>query len=181
MQIVEVGVGNKNTIETNALWEKASKIILFEPNPFYFIDLCNFVKNDNRIIIYSYAISNEDKLRDFILAGQSSCLSHLYTPLQVHLEMQANNIYKNRTIKVNTFRFFHFDNGKINFLHLSCEGTEWFILNNLISRPEIITIRFYNQDNYLLNYSHDIFGWLNYNNYNFTCDYNNNLLTAHRK
>ena len=40
------------------------------------------------------------------------------------------------------------DNGKIDILLLDCEGAEWFILENLISRPYAISIELFDGQYY---------------------------------
>jgi|694.fasta_scaffold50281_7 hypothetical protein len=42
--------------------------------------------------------------------------------------------------RVNTVPFTAIDDGQIDILNLDCEGSEWFVLKNMISRPILIQI-----------------------------------------
>lgn len=57
------------------------------------------------------------------------------------------------------------DNGKIDILLLDCEGAEWFVLENLISRPYAISIELFDGQYYKNPNLYKILEWLKENNY----------------
>ncbi len=64
-------------------------------------------------------------------------------------------------IAVPTMPFNLVDDGEIDILNLDCEGSEWFVLVNLLSRPRIIQIELYPENHY----AKQIKAWMQDNGY----------------
>lgn len=64
-------------------------------------------------------------------------------------------------VRVKTLPFCAVDDGEIDLMNLDCEGSEWFVLKNMISRPAILQIELYQEH---ANYA-EIQQWLDVNAY----------------
>lgn len=64
-------------------------------------------------------------------------------------------------VSVRTVKFDTVDDGKIDILNLDCEGSEWFVLENMRSRPFLLQIELYAEHGYY----DEITAWLIENNY----------------
>ena len=51
-------------------------------------------------------------------------------------------------IEVKTMPFSEIDDGKIDLLNLDCEGSEWFVLSSMISRPLMIYVELCRKNHY---------------------------------
>lgn len=66
-----------------------------------------------------------------------------------------------RKIPVEAVRFSDLDDGRIDVLNLDCEGSEWYVLKHLVSRPELIQIELYRKHGHF----DEITAWLAENGY----------------
>jgi len=72
-------------------------------------------------------------------------------------------------VSVATIPFNMVDDGKIDLINLDCEGSEWFVLKNMVSRPLLLQIELYKNNGYF----DDIVNWLAENNYSLVSEWGN--------
>ena len=171
--ICEVGCGDYiscflNKYELNC----STKFIGFEPNPLLYNDLVKNIKSVKNVIIYNCAIYNKNEPVKLILAGKSSFLYGIYSPLQAQLRNQAEKIYNKITIYAKTID--QFDDGTIDLLLLDAEGCDYFVLEYIKSRPKCIQISTIDESGYINPFHKEIDFWMSMNGYELT--YNNTRL-----
>lgn len=152
---VEVGGGDVLT-----LWDRLNPddtLEVFEPNPKNIARL----KQDygSRIKIYPYAIWKENGTVQLSDSGPNSYIQGLKSPEICNNEIQSQFFHK---VEARTFD--QFDNGDIDCLCLDMEGSEWYVLEKLISRPEIIIIEM-EHASYQNPFFNEIIKWMNYHEY----------------
>ena len=165
-KIVEVGCGYSPISMSKVFWQDISKkVILIEPNIFFYKNLLDEISKFSNIQCYNCAIYDKNELVNFFLVGQSSYIEGVDSPLQTHLRGCANVFYKRQKVVVPAFKIDFFDKKDIDYLIISNEGCEFFVLKYLISRPIFIFLQIYNLDGYKMPFSKEIFNWFNDNNY----------------
>ena len=80
-------------------------------------------------------------------------------------------------VPVQTAPFSSVDDGEIDMINIDCEGSEWFVLETMISRPLILQIEFYKNHGYY----DEIVQWLKDNNYEPVLNWgNSNVILVNR-
>jgi FkbM family methyltransferase len=162
--IVQVGAANEGRHENHDIFMAASKVLLFEPNPKFYQELLKNYGQYPQITIYNIGIYKEPGKFKFFDVWACTYLAELEKPavkeINNYKEKEEDAFYANCAL------FNGFDNGKIEMLLLDCEGCEWFILEDLKSRPVIISVETHcTHNNYKHPDSDKIFAWMTINNY----------------
>lgn len=142
------------------------KIILVEPLPKCIENINAYIKDKNNIILYPYAISNQNGFTKIYDQGAGTFIEEVKgkTPRDIfwsHLELKNQHIVKKVT-------FDQIDPKNIDVLFVDTEGAEYFVLQFLQSRPKIITIEthYSEYNNHYTNpYIKEIREWMENNNY----------------
>lgn len=170
----EVGVyfWNENGKNYSRLEEQANdnkKIILVEPLPKCVQNIKEHIKNKNNIILYPFAISNFNGETLIYNEGASAFIKEVRGKSPCHANQyydtgSSRQIKENEIITVKTITFDKIDPGNIDVLFIDTEGSEYFVLQNMISRPLIISIETH-YNNYINPYINEINQWMLTNNY----------------
>lgn len=174
-KIFEIGVAQLELCRTLNFWSKDSKdtqCILFEPIPKFFNQIkdCIIANKIINVEVFNYAIYKEEKEMFFWEAGECSFL--VEEKNGVH--GQAGNLEEFETNKnkiiVQCEKITKFDTGDIDLLLVDTEGSEWYSLEELISRPKLIVLETHmkigNTDAMYINpFINEINDWMNKNNY----------------
>ena len=159
--LLEVGVGDYNVCRSKYFW-KTAFCYLFEPHPSYYLDLIFRTNSLHNIKIYNIAIT--DKIGTGFLYLKNNC----------SFIEQDDTIFEDKKIfsedeilikfPVMTSRISNFDKGNYDVLFLDTEGSEWWCIKNLISRPLFISVEM-RIDSDKNKYTNEILNWLEENNY----------------
>ena len=85
--VLEVGPGDYNSCKSKYFWESEVNVIIFEPNPLFYSELCFFCGKFKNVRIYNVSITNFTGCCDFIMFGQSSCVASAFSPLHLILSV----------------------------------------------------------------------------------------------
>ena len=175
--VFEVGVGSLSESRCLQFFKDSSiECSLFEPNPTHFLEIRNAIGNLPNIRLYNVAISNENayiKLRNH---GSCSWLDNVKSPVvqatifnKDRLDPKDKKIEDIESEIVKAVTFDSVDAGNIDVLFLDAEGSEWFVLEKMISRPWIIHVELFDRTDrglYYINPHIDkILKWFIDNNY----------------
>jgi FkbM family methyltransferase len=158
----EIGVGNPDICLTRRIED--GEVHLFEANPKNCEDLAKNLEKRDNFFIYNCAIGDYEGDVDFVLDGDSSYVKNINSPTEQCAD--KNHIDSLITIKIPIFKISTFDKGNIDVLFIDIEGSEYFVLKHLISRPQSITIELDNEGNGYVNpYLKEILQWMKDNDY----------------
>lgn len=170
--IFEIGVGSdlsKSTALT--ISTKDSKIILFEANPNSYKKLKKQLGKDKpNVTLINVAIGDNNKKIKLWDLEDCSFVDGIKSPI---VQNNNNDIKKacpnGKLLNVKCRKISEYDNGNIEYLMIDCEGSEWFVLKHLISRPEAIIIELFDGDKqnpyYINPYKKEIEEWFKINDY----------------
>lgn len=165
--ICEVGVFSSSCIHSLSLMNDDTKMILVEPNPKCFKEIQEKFGNDKRFVLHEKAASNTrgtiklynrpDREKDAsgFIEGLPAC------PAVVN---DGYIIDDKDAIQIESILFSDIDSGDIDVLCVDTEGSEWFVLQNLVSRPKIITLETHGL-RYINPFFKEIFLWMKENGY----------------
>jgi FkbM family methyltransferase len=163
-KLYEVGVGHLTVCYGALLWDDPNwDITMFEPHPAYYGQIKEAIKNKPNCKIYNVAIGDYDGDIEFFESETSSFVKGSASPILSHHKTSESD-YKSFQVKIS--KISNFDKGDIDYLRLDSEGSEWFALKYLISRPEIINIETHSRDGKYMNpHFYEIEQWTKENNY----------------
>jgi FkbM family methyltransferase len=141
-------------------------IILIEPLPRCVENIKQYTKNKTNIILYPYAISNQTGKTFIYDQGAAAFINEVKgkTPRDVFWP----NSVLDKPITIQTITFDKIDPGNIDVLFIDTEGSEYFVLENMVSRPKVIAIETHFEENgksYRNPYFDKINKWITNNNY----------------
>ena len=160
--VAEIGVWHPNTSNVYQFTEDGIRTTLVEPDPASIILIKSKYQNKSNVSLHEAAICDFNGEVELIKRESSSFISTL--PNSPALANDEFNIQKTDKIKVKARLFSDFDDGTIDLIAIDTEGSEWFVLKNMISRPIIISIETHG-GKYINPYVEHILNWVNENNY----------------
>ncbi len=157
--ICEIGCGNMNECRSAQTWYNSSiKHLLFEPNKKFYNDIVKRSGMLDNVYIYNCAILDEEKEVELVDLGSCGHIKGYKSP-QISKGESAIE-------KIQAFPIKYFDKGDIDLLYIDTEGTEYFALLTLYSRPAAINIEMeIKQNNYKNPYFDEIMQWMLMNRY----------------
>lgn len=160
--ICEVGVWHPKTSNIKYYIEKDIKTLLIEPDS----ESIALIKKEwgckKNLILKTFACTDFEGTIDLHKAGSSSFISSCNnSPAIVN---DSFDIKKNISTKVDAKKFSSEDPGDIDLISIDTEGSEWFVIKNMLSRPNIISIE--THGGYYINpYINEIKQWMTEYNY----------------
>ena len=138
--LCEVGCGSLSMTFSALVWDRPDiEILAFEPNPEFYAEIAEAAKGRLNVALHNMAIGDENGEMDFLVDGTSSTLVGTASPIAQHHGKQEGQV-----VKVQVRKISEFDHGQIDLLRLDTEGSEWFCLKHLVSRPKQIVVEMYN-------------------------------------
>ncbi len=95
------------------------------------------IKNKN-VVVYPYAIYDYNGKLELVQRNASTFVKDL--PASPALVNDKYTIRKNDTFEVECKVFNDIDPGNIELLSVDTEGCEWYVIKNLVSLPEVISL-----------------------------------------
>lgn len=135
---------------------KAERTVMIEPDP---VMAANARRNYPWAEIHQVAIAETAGTANLRkLNGASYIKGIAWAPAFDACPRRAKKAGK---VAVSTIPFTLVDDGKIDLINLDCEGSEWFVLKNMVSRPAFLQIEIYEKHGHY----REIMAWLEENGY----------------
>lgn len=173
--VFEVGVYIPEQSQSIGFINDGAKCVMFEPLPHISKLLREHFANNERVIIHEVAIGENCGIGKLYLSNvwEQSATLNLFensSPLQTTNGWNCG-IGNLKYIDVVVDQFKKYDSGDIDILIVDSEGSEWFVIRDMISRPKLISLEVGNSSgtthNYTNFYLKEIENWMDMNNYKF--------------
>jgi FkbM family methyltransferase len=98
----------------------------------------NIFREYNNVELLPYAVYDRHGVLELVQRSASTFVSTLpYSPAQIN---DNYHIQKEDEFTVECRKFDELDDGSIDLLSVDTEGSEWYVVKNLVSRPLIISV-----------------------------------------
>jgi FkbM family methyltransferase len=135
---------------------------LVEPDPKSIAAIREFFREYDNVELLPYAVYNHHGVLELVQRNASTFVSTLpYSPAQIN---DNYHIQKEDTFTVECRKFDELDDGSIDLLSVDTEGSEWYVVKNLVSRPLVISVETHGKS-YLNPFLAEISAWMNANGY----------------
>jgi FkbM family methyltransferase len=135
---------------------------LVEPDPKSIAAIRIYFREYDNVTLLPYAAYDHHGVLELVQRNASTFVSTLpYSPAQINDNYQ---IQKEDTFSVECRKFDELDDGTIDLLSIDTEGSEWYVLKFLMSRPLIISVETHGKS-YLNPFYKEITGWMAANGY----------------
>src|ERR1035437_4481496 len=160
--VCEVGVYLPETSNILDFILEGIKTTLVEPDPKNVKAIREFFKNNENISLFPFAVFDYNGVIELSQRGSSTFVSSL--PSSPAL---VNDSYQKResdNFEVECKTFDTIDDGFIHLLSVDTEGCEWYVLKNIKSRPNVISIETHGKS-YINPFMKEISQWFQNNHY----------------
>lgn len=140
---MEIGCGDRYSSLLVNRYEEFDKIYLIEPNNRLFKDMASAANPWENIVVGNFAIGPEKKFSTFYDFGYASFLEESDSFLKLSCEDNALDFWKIFAYHKNVLTMDSVDLGDIDYLVLTNQGSEIFVLDKMVSRPSIIITKYY--------------------------------------
>jgi FkbM family methyltransferase len=135
---------------------------LVEPDPKSIAAIRSYFRDYSNVELLPYAAYDRHGQLDLVQRDASTFVSTLpYSPAQVN---DAYRIRQEDRFTVECRRFDELDDGSIDLLSVDTEGSEWYVIRYLKSRPLIISVEMHGKS-YLNPFHSEIAAWMNAQGY----------------
>ena len=111
---------------------------LVEPDPKSIAAIRKYFAGYPNVTLLPYAVYDHHGQLELVQRNASTFVSTLpYSPAQVN---DQYHIRKEDTFTVECRTFNELDDGSIDLLSVDTEGSEWYVIQNLVSRPVVISV-----------------------------------------
>lgn len=162
---MEIGAGDRYSSELLGRFAEFDEIRLIEPNKILYHDLATAPNPHDNIITANFAISYLNVDQYLFNFGYCSFLAAASSFLTNSCEDDAYKFWEPLRSTVKCERMDKIDNGEIDYLVLTCHGSETFVLDYMISRPKIIRTKYYCHNAEHWEYYNNITAWMGKNGY----------------
>lgn len=160
--VCEVGVFTPEYSNIQDFIKAGVRSTIVEANPELVEQLKIYFKDAKNITIHSYAMWDYNGFVILAKAEASSFVTDLKsTPALANDKYKIND---SNTVKVDCRMFSEIDDGTIDLISVDIEGSEWYVLKHMISRPKIISIETHGR-HYTNPFLKNILEWMSKNNY----------------
>ena len=137
-KVCEVGVYLPETSNIIDFIKQGKETILVEPEPRSIEAIKSYFESYNNVTLIPAAIYKHNGTITLSKAEASTFVSDL--PTSPALKNDSYQIDNNKKIEVECKLFSDIDKGDIDLLSIDTEGSEWYVLLTIISRPKVISI-----------------------------------------
>jgi len=160
--VCEVGVYYPETSNILGFIKEGVKSTLVEPLPECITAINNAFGNLNNIKLHPVAVSGNSGEIDLFLAESSSFAADLSSSPALKNDNYSKQTAETITVKSVTFDMI--DDGTIDLLSIDTEGSEWFVLKHMVSRPSVISVELKTK-HYVNPFLNEITTWMKTNGY----------------
>jgi FkbM family methyltransferase len=160
--VCEVGVYLPETSNILDFINEKVKTTLVEADPVTVQKIKTYFKNDFPIQLFPYAVWDYNGTLQFSKAKASTFVTQLQaTPALIN---DGFRITENETFEVPCCLFSEFDDGTIDLISIDVEGSEWYALKYMKSRPKVISVETHGKF-YTNPFLKEILAWTQINQY----------------
>lgn len=135
---------------------------LVEPDPRSIAAIREYFRDYKNVTLLPYAVYDHDGELQLVQRNASTFVATLpYSPALVN---DNYTIRQEDTFSVTCKRFDRIDDGSIDLLSVDTEGSEWYVIKNLKSRPAVISVETHGKS-YLNPFLKEITSWMEGNGY----------------
>ena len=160
--VVEVGVWHPNTSNVYQYIQEGVRTTLIEPDP----ESINLIKSkfgDNRnVTLFEVALCDFKGRVELYKRESSTFVSVL--PSSPALINDNFDVQQTEKFTADARLFSEIDDGTIDLISIDTEGSEWFVVKNMKSRPTVISIETHG-GMYVNPYLDDLLNWMLENDY----------------
>ena len=167
--VCEVGVYSPEISQIKDLVPDSKKVIMIEPQVGRADAIKLTFKDYDYVTVHNVAIykENVDRIKLYC-KNQAAFIEGLASPevvIKKYVPTENDAFY----VEAKTFN--NYDDGDIDILACDMEGAEWYVIENLISRPKIICLEtHYKPPLYINPFMKEINEWMIKNNYEKYCE-----------
>jgi len=161
-KVCEVGVYLPETSNIIDFIKEGKETILVEPEPNSIQAIKSYFQDYSNVTLIPVAIYKHNGTLTLAKAEASTFVSDL--PMSPALINDQYQIDVNKNIDVECKVFSDIDEGDIDLLSIDTEGSEWYVLLTMVSRPKIISIETHGKF-YINPFLKDIKNWMKENDY----------------
>ncbi len=160
--VAEVGVWHPHTSNIYQYIKGGVKTTLVEPDPDSISLIKSKFSNKNNVTLYEVAIFDSNGEVELYKRESSTFVSSLSaSPALINDDCDIQNVEK---FTAKAILFSEIDDGTIDLISIATEGSEWFVIKNMISRPTVISLETHG-GMYVNPYLKELIEWLRKNNY----------------
>lgn len=160
--VTEVGVYLPQTSNVYDYIKMGIKCTLIEPDPKSIDLIRTFFAGYKNVTLYPIAIYDYSGQVELIQRDASTFISQLpHSPAKIN---DGYKMDKKDSFLAEAKTFNEIDDGGINLLSVDIEGSEWFVIKHMISRPTVISLETHGAA-YTNPYLDKIMNWMKINNY----------------
>ena len=160
--VAEVGVWHPYTSNIYSYIKEGIKTTLVEPDP----DSINLIKEKfslyTNVTLHEVAVWDFNGKIDLYERESSTFVADL--PKSPALINDGCDVNETGKFTANAKLFNEIDDGTIDLISIDTEGSDWFVIKNMISRPKIISIETHG-GMYKNPYTKEILKWMDSNHY----------------
>jgi FkbM family methyltransferase len=161
-KVCEVGVYLPETSNIIDFIKEGKETILVEPEPNSIQAIKSYFQDYSNVTLIPVAIYKHNGTLTLAKAEASTFVSDL--PMSPALINDQYQINATKNIDVECKVFSDIDEGDIDLLSIDTEGSEWYVLLTMVSRPKIISIETHGKF-YVNPFLKDIKNWMKENDY----------------
>jgi FkbM family methyltransferase len=160
--VCEVGVYYPETSNILGFIKEGIKTTLVEPLP-ECIELINlYFAEYHNVTLHPYAIADiSGEIEMFMHESSSFAANLLSSPA---LKNDSYDKEKGKRLIVQAKTFNEIDDGSISLISIDAEGSEWYVLKHMVSRPDVISLELKSK-HYINPFLKEINSWLDENGY----------------
>ena len=140
---------------------KGLRCTFVEPEAEAFSQLGEAAGHLENVCLVNAAIAQAEGNVTLVKAGASSFLQGVESPAIVNDGLTEESA---QTEEVRALTFDTIDDGSIDYLRVDTEGSEWYVIENLVSRPDVIVLELFGK-RYLNPRSRQLRRWLKAHDY----------------
>lgn len=160
--VVEVGVYLPHTSNILDWIQKGVRTTLVEPSPPSIQAIESYFKDNTNITLHKVAIFETNGTISLYNRDASTFIAEPgSSPAMINDNYTPDESDK---IEVECRRFDEIDDGSIDILSVDIEGAEWYVIQNLVSRPAIVSVETHGKF-YINPRMEDINHWMESNGY----------------
>lgn len=160
--VCEVGVYLPETSNILGFIKDGVKTTLVEPLPECINAINRTFGNLNNVNLYPVAVSDTSGDLKLFLAESSSFAANLGSSPALKNDKYSTS--EGETISVKSVTFDMVDDGTIDLISIDTEGSEWFVLKHMVSRPSVISVELKSK-RYVNPFLNEIQNWMKTNSY----------------
>ncbi len=160
--VTEVGVYLPESSNIIDFARQGIRTTLVEAHPTYIAQIEAYFQNNPHVSLHPVAIADTPGQLNIVARGASTFVEHIaHSPSVVN---DAYQLDQDDVITVPAERFDRIDDGSIDLLSIDIEGSEWYVIKHLKSRPVVISVETHGKL-YINPFLAEITSWMQANGY----------------